>query len=206
MNRSQPTTSACVNRDSVRDIVAQPFTVALIGFKARQLCQRTDFSRSDFDELCQGMLLYLVQKAHLFDAQRGNLEAFVTHALKTWVAMELRYRKRGKRCETYKAVSLEGTPVECEGDVTCLGAVLLEEDGYRRTQVHPVSPTEQFELREAIEHVMGRLDPKDQVLVARVVANGITATAKELGVSWRQVASALARIRGDFEKAGLGAN
>ncbi len=189
---------------SSQTIVSHPFTVTFVSFKARQLCRRSDFSRSDFDDLCQGMLLYLVEKAHLFDAERGNLEAFVTQVLKTWVAMELRFRQRGKRCETYKAVSLEGTPVECEDDVTCLGAVLLQEDGDRRTQVESISPVEQFELREAIDHAMASLDPKDQALVASVVANGITATAKELGVSWRQVANALARIRREFEKAGLG--
>jgi len=150
------------------------------------------------------MRLYLFQKAHLFDPTRGNIEAFVTNALKTWVAMELRYRKRGKRSESYRAVSLEGTPVECEGDVTCLGAVLLEEDGSRRLQVQTISPTEQFELREAINHVMVNLAPQDRELITSVVANGITATARALGVSWRQVANAMARIRCEFEKAGLG--
>lgn len=191
---------------SSHTIVSAPFTVTLISFKAAQLCRRSDFSRSDREDLEQAMRLYLLEKARLFDPARGNLEAFVTNALKTWVAMELRYRTRDKRSESYRAVSLEGTPVECEGDVTCLGAVLLEEDGNRRTQVDSISPPEQFELREAIDHVMSSLDPKDQALVASVAANGITATAKAMGVSWRQVANALARIRGEFEKAGLGAS
>jgi len=185
-------------------IVSDPFTVNFISFKARQLCRRSDFSRSDRPDLEQEMRLYLFQKAHLFDPTRGNIEAFVTNALKTWVAMELRYRKRGKRSESYRAVSLEGTPVECEGDVTCLGAVLLEEDGSRRLQVQTISPTEQFELREAINHVMVNLAPQDRELITSVVANGITATARALGVSWRQVANAMARIRCEFEKAGLG--
>jgi excisionase family DNA binding protein len=32
-------------------------------------------------ELRQGMRLYLLEKAHLFDPERGNLEAFVTHTI-----------------------------------------------------------------------------------------------------------------------------
>jgi len=191
---------------SSHTIVSDPFTVTFIRVKAHQLCRRSDFSRSDHDELQQGMRLYLLEKAHLFDPERGNIEAFVTNALKTWVAMELRYRNRGKRSESYRAVSLERTPVECEGDVTCLGAVLLEADGNRRTQVDPVSPVELFELHEAIDRAMAHLGPQDQALVTSVVENGITATAQALGVSWRQVANALARIRRDFEKAGLGPN
>lgn len=186
------------------NVLSTPFTLCIIRYKAGQLCRRSDFSRSDFDELCQGMLLYLLEKAHLFDPERGNLEAFVTNALKTWVAMELRYRNRGKRSESFKAVSLEGTPVQCEGDVTCLGAVLLEADRNRRLQADPLSAIEQFEQREAIEHVMANLSADDRALVASVVESGVTATARMLGISWRQVANALGRIRRVFEKAGLG--
>ncbi len=191
---------------SSHTIVSDPFTITIIRIKAGQLCRRSDFSRSDYDELRQAMLLYLLEKAHLFDPARGNLEAFVTNAIKTWVAMELRYRNRDKRSESFRAVSLERTPVECEGDVTSLGAVLVEDDGNRLTLANPASPAELFELRDALNHVMAQLSPQDRALVASVVEHGVTATAKALGVSWRQVANAIARIRGEFEKAGLGAN
>ena len=186
------------------DVVSDPFTVTLIRIKARQLCRRSDFSRSDYDDLRQDMRLYLLEKAHLFDPVRGNIEAFVTNAVRTWVAMRLRYRKRHKRSESYKAVSLERTTVECDGDITTLGAVLLEEDGRRLTRTYPISAVEHFELREAIEHAMRGLEPDDRALLIQVAARGITSTAKSLGVSWRQVDNAMTRIRALFEKAGLG--
>ena len=186
------------------NVVSDPFTVTLIRIKARQLCRRSDFSRSDYDDLRQDMRLYLLEKAHLFDPARGNIEAFVTNALQTWVAMRLRYRSREKRRESYKVVSLEGTRVECDGDITSLGAVLLEEDGRRLTQAHPISEAERFELREAIAHAMQGLEPDDRALLTQVAARGITSTAKSLGVSWRQVDNAMTRIRALFKKAGLG--
>lgn len=185
-------------------IVSAPFTVTFIHFKAAQLCRRSDFSRSDREDLEQSMRLYLLEKAHLFDPTRGNLEAFVTQALKTWVAMELRFRKRGKRSQSYRAVSLEGTPVNCDGDVTSLGEVLLEEDGNRRTQVDSISSLEQFEMRDAIDHAQSKLSPEDQDLLKSIVAHGITATAKARGISWRQVSNAMDRIRQEFESAGFG--
>jgi len=189
---------------SSRDIVSNPFTVTLIRIKARQLCRRSGFSPSDYDDLRQDMRLYLIEKAHRFDPQRGNIEAFVTNALNTWVAMQLRYRKREKRRESYKAVSLERTPVECGGDVTSLGNVLLEEDGGRRTQSYPISPIESFELREAIEHAMQGLAPNDRALLAHVSEYGVASAARAFGISRRQVDNAMARIRDCFEKAGLG--
>jgi RNA polymerase sigma factor (sigma-70 family) len=191
---------------SSHDIVSNPFTVEHIRIKAHQLCRRTDFSQSDFDDLQQDMRLYLLRKAHLFDPDRGNLEAFVTNCISTWVAIFLRYRNREKRHETYKAVSLEGTPVEFNGDITSLGALLLEEDGQRLTQAYPTSPTEQFELREALDHVMEGLDPEDRDLLKHVATHGVTSAARTLNVSRRQINNALIRLRSRFKKAGLGPN
>lgn len=188
------------------EIVSDPFTVTLIKIKANQFCRRADFSRSDYDDLRQDMRVHLLEKAHLFDPARGTLQAFVISALKTWAAMQLRYRKRIKRCDGLKAVSLEGTEVECDGEIMTLGDVLLEEDGQRLTRTYPISATEHFELREAIERAMQGLSPEDRALLADVTEHGITATAKSRGISWRQVNNTMARIRRHFEKAGLGPN
>jgi len=189
-----------------RDIVSDPFTITFIRIKARQLCRRSDFSRSDYDDLRQGMRLYLIEKVHLFDPVRGNLEAFVTRALRTWVAMHLRWRSRDKRRESYKAVSLEGTPVVCNGVMTTLGAVLLEEDGRRLTRTDPISAVEQFELREAIAHAMQHLKPQDHAILVHVAEHGVANAAKAFSISRRQVDNALARVRVHFEESGLGPN
>jgi len=188
------------------EIVSDPFTVTLIRIKARQLCRRSDFSRSDYDDIRQSMRLYLLEKAHLFDPVRGNLEAFVTNAINTWVGMELRYRERDKRRESYKAVSLERTPVECDGDVTTLGQVLLEEDGRRLTQTDPQSPVEQLELREAVQHAMQNVQPEDRAILIHAAEHGVASAARAFGRSRRQVLNTLARARIHFEKAGLGHN
>ncbi len=186
-----------------QSIVSDPFTVTLIRIKARQLCRRSDFSRSDCDDLQQDMRLYLLEKAHLFDPVRGNIEAFVTKALSTWVAMRLRYRSREKRRESYKVLSLERTRVECDGDITALGAILVEEDGRRLSQVYTMPAAERFELREAVDHAMANLDPKDREMLAHVAEHGVARAARAFGVSRRQVGNAVARAREHFEKAGL---
>ena len=117
---------------SSHQIVSHPFTVKVIQIKARLLSRRGDFSLSDFNDLCQDMRVYLLRKAHLFDPKRGNLEAFVNNALDTWVAMELRYRNRHKRYESYRAVSLNSTIVKYEGVLQPLAAIVLEEEGGMR--------------------------------------------------------------------------
>lgn len=188
------------------EIVSAPFTVTLIKIKARQMCRRSDFSRSDCEDLQQDMRVHLLEKAHLFDPARGSLEAFVSRTLNNWAAMRMRYRSRQKRCEGLKAVSLERTPVECEGEITTLGAVLLEEDGRRLTATSSISHTEQIEQRDAVDFAMRGLTAEDRALLAQVAEQGITATAEAMGVSWRQVNNAMVRIREHFEKAGLGSD
>lgn len=187
-----------------QSIISNSFTITLIRIKALQLCRRSGFCTSDCDDLRQDMRLYLFEKAHRFDPQRGNIEAFVTNALNTWVAMQLRYRNREKRRESYKAVSLERTPVECDGHITALGKVLLEEDGGRHAQTYPVSPVELFELRGAIDHAIRSLAPNDQAILAHVSEHGVASAARTFGISRRQVDNAMARVRDRFTKAGLG--
>jgi len=185
---------------SSHDIVSDPFTENLIHIKANQLCRRRDFSRSDRDDLEQAMRVYLLEKAHLFDPARGNLEAFVINALGTWSALHLRHRKRLKRHKAVKARSLERTPVECDGEITTLGEVLLEEDGQRLTQTAPLSPFEEVDLQEGMAHVLAHLSPEDRTLLTSVAENGISATARKLGVSWKQVKDTMLRLRPVLKK------
>lgn len=188
---------------SALDIVSNPFTVTFIRIKAAQLCKRTDFSSSDFEDLQQDMRLYLLQRVHLFDPDRGNVESFVTKAVNSFVAMKLRDRELLKRRDDKKAISLERTMVEYEGDITNLGHVLLQEDGQRQTQAYPRSDIEMLELREALETVMNQLDPDDRDLLESIAEHGLKNTARMRGVSWRQVTKARDRLRKQFEKAGL---
>jgi hypothetical protein len=191
------------HEDIVHSLLFDPFTTTYIRIKARQLCSRTDFSLTDDQDLRQEMRLHLIEKAHLFDPQRGNLEAFVTQCINSWVGMQLRYRDRCKRSEEYKAVSLERTEVLCDGVIDMLGDVLLEEDGGRRTRTYAMSAIEDFELRDAMEFVLNNLKPRDLKLLKYVAEHGPSGAPQAIGLTRAQVDESLARIREIMEKSGL---
>lgn len=184
--------------------VSDPFTMTLIRIKARQLCHRRDFPRCEYDDLRQGMRLYLLEKAHLFNPARGNAQAFVTNMLKTWVAMELRFRNRAKRSSRIKVVSLERTLVPCDGGLAVLHSVLLEADGQRLRQTESPAPAEAAEVRAAVQHAMRNVPPEDKAILIHVAEHGVASAARTFDVSRRQILNALARVRVHFEKAGLG--
>jgi len=185
-------------------IVSHSFTVTFIRVKAGQLCRRTDYSRSDFDDLRQDMRLYLLEKAHLYDPGRGTIEAFVTNAVSTWVGMDLRRRGRLKRSNGSPTISLEGTMVECEGDTVELGSVLGEGDLLRRTGGGSVSNIEKIGMRDAVHHALTTLAEDERDLLRHVADHGVASAARERAVSRRQIENALARMRGCFEDAGFG--
>ena len=186
------------------DVVTHPFTINFIQIKAAQLCRRTDVSRSDRDDMQQDMLLYLWKKAHLFDPARGTIEAFVTTAVNSWVGMELRRRDRQKRREDYRAISLEGTTIECEGDTETLDALLSDADLHRRTQQSGHSPIELIDLRDALRCALSKLSKREHSLLVHVAEHGVASAARKHHVSRRQIENALARMRSRFEDAGLG--
>jgi len=192
------------------DVVSDPFTATLIRIKAAQLSRRSDFSGSDRDDLSQQMLLYMLEKAHLFDPARGNIEAFVTNAINSWVAMELRFRGRHKRRGEYEAISLEGTLVKRNGDVVPLCTLIGPADQHRRNQFSPTCQFEVDETAEAVKAVMATLDSEDRDLLRLVAELGKAAAAREWSrrsgapVSRRQIQNALVRLRTRFEAAGFG--
>jgi len=184
-------------------IVTSYFTRHFIGIKANQLCSRSDFSPTDLEDLEQSMRLHLLRKAHLYDPKRGRMEAFVKKVLSNWVAMQLRHLKRRNRRKPSRTVSLERTSVRCEGNITTLGSILLEEDGRRLSQTECLSSLEQYELHEAIEHAMGNLQPEDRAIAIYVADHRILSASRKFGISRRQIKKAMDRVRHQFEKSGL---
>jgi len=176
-------------------IVSHPFTSELIRRKAQQLCRRSDFSRSDEDDLRQDMITYLWTKARLYDTARGSIEAFVTTAVGSWVGMELRRRRAGKRCNGYKTISLEGTLVECDGELDSLADMLGDADGQRRNEIEAKDLIDEIEIREAFRRVSASLSARERALLRDVIDHGVACAARLRRVSRRQIDRALAAIR-----------
>lgn len=192
-----------------QNLLTHPFTATFIRIKARQLCRRCDFSRSDVEDVQQEMRLYLLQKAHLFDPARGSVEAFVTRAINTWISMHLRYRGRAMRRESYRAVSLQHADGQRDNESSALSDNLLEEDGKRRLQRDAASSLEQVEQRQLLEVAMGKLTRRQRLILIGVAEEGVAATARAQGLSRsaidKQVRQIRQRLRGQITLQSTGA-
>lgn len=194
---------------SRQDVVNHPFTSQLIKIKASSLCRRSDSSRSDLEDYQQDMRLYLWRKAHLFDPLRGTIEAFVTDALKSWIGMELRRRRRHKRFNGFTTLSIETTTFECDRDATPLADLLGQSDAQRHTFRSRPTPLDLLMLQERVRHGLSQLTDDERALLYHVAEHGVAGAARtwsqrlDRNVSRRQIDNALRHMRRHFEDPGL---
>jgi len=181
------------------NVVSHPFTAELIRQKARKLARKPGFSRSDEEDLSQGMYLYLWERSRLFDPKRGTIEAFVITAVTSWEGMEHRRRRAKKRRDGFHVLSLESTVVACDGDLDALASVLDERDGVRLTGRDSKSLLDELEIRDEYRLVIARLTKREQQLLRDVIELGVAGTARKRRVSRRRIDRLVAQIRERFD-------
>lgn len=176
----------------------------VIKSKARQLCRRSGFSRSDEDDLVQELTLRLLEKEHLYDPARGaTLDTFADRVITSAVKMILRDRQRLKRAAGFTAVSLESTTVIVDGRPVYLTEAIGDAD-LERVTLNPRSDLSD-EDRAIVREVVESLPPEMREVARRMLDEGnVSAIARDRGSSRRKVYSALLRALPHFSKAGFG--
>jgi DNA-directed RNA polymerase specialized sigma24 family protein len=129
---------------------SDPSVRTIIKKKARQLCRRSECSRSDFDDLCQEMHLHLLRKAHLFDPARACPMAFAQQAINSYAAMHLRAARRTKRRGRNEAISIDGIHIVVSGIKVPLADALDDGDQLRSRGGERITAIERIDLRDAI--------------------------------------------------------
>lgn len=181
------------------DIVSHPFAANLIRRKAQQLSRRPGFSRSDEDDLKQGMLLYLWTASRLFNPARGNIEAFIVTAVRSWMDMEVRRRRAEMRFTGVPDTSLDSTLVNCgEGEFSAMADLIGTADANRRLGREAHELLADLDLREAVARVTSRLTQSELQFMRDVIDGGVAGAARKRRVSRRQILAKLAAIRARF--------
>jgi RNA polymerase sigma-70 factor, ECF subfamily len=183
--------------------VLNAYAQTLIRIKARQICRKAGFNRSDEDDLKQEMVLYLLGQAHRFDPTRASLTTFICQVVDTCAAMILRNRRRLKRVGRIATLSLESTTIDLDGKPAPACRAILPEDLQRRTGGRPDCQAVRQEDAAAAAHAIATMPPDLQNMCDRLMGRTVTAVARDLGTSRRQVRGAIATIRRHFERAGF---
>lgn len=185
------------------DAFLTDYATSLIRFKARQLCRRDGFSRSDQKDVEQDLWLALLCQAEAFDPDRASIDTFIDRVVNSAVRMILRDRRRQKRANGFHAQSLDAPAAGQEGECQSLGAGLSDADRARHRGACPTDEATLREDEEAIEHAFRQMPQPLRDVCRRVMGGSISSAARELGTSRRQIRNALAEARPYFERAGF---
>ena len=184
-------------------IVSNPFTEKLIKIKAAQLCKRSDFSKSDFEDLYQEMYMYVWKKSHMFNPEAGTIEAFVTNLVNTWIAMHFRYRNTQKRAGQQRLHSLDVVFENCENEHANSQCEPGEDARLRHIHVYPLSQEFLFELKQDVQTLLEKMTPSDQELLLSLAEYGRNQTCQKFNVTKHAISKLLDRAKELFCKSGV---
>lgn len=184
-----------------RDAALTRYARTLIRTKARQLCRHPGFSRSDIEDVSQELILSLLAKAHLFDPKRASLDTFADRVVNSSAKMILRGRRRLKRAAGFKTISLDSGTVQMNGKPVPVAETIDTDHRSGRT-VEPPSEVLR-ENDEAVAQALAELTPHLADIAERLKNVSVAGLAREMGVSRRQLYSALRLIRARFEATGF---
>ncbi|MCW2901494.1 MAG: hypothetical protein JWO67_3759, partial [Streptosporangiaceae bacterium] len=170
-----------------RDAVLTAYAKSLIAFKAKQLCRKPGFSRSDEEDFVQDLTLALLEKRGRYDPSRGaSPDTFANRVVISKVKMILRDRRRTKRAAGFTAASLDcDTTAGADGPAP-LSQLMTGDDRARRGTSGPPDPLASLERREALEAALASLPPDLAAVAERLRGRSANAAAVELGISRRR--------------------
>jgi DNA-directed RNA polymerase specialized sigma24 family protein len=191
--------------DPVRLALSTPYIQTLLTLKAWQLSRQPRFLGREQADLRQDLSVFVLRQAHQFDPSRASAQTFISRVVDSAFAMMVRARRRVKRAEGFRAISLEGTFVGGDrgGHSETLLDIIQEEDLRRRYGGRTSDDPQRTDLALDVSAAMAGLSPEHRRVALCLCDAAPAAVARQLGISRRQVRKAIRAIREHFENAGL---
>jgi len=177
------------SRHSINEYAAR-----LVRYKARQLCRKPGFSRSDRDDLEQSLLLDLLKRLPDFDPRRAQLNTFIDRIVNRKVASILRHHKAEKRSRDREECSLNEPVLDVDARVV------------DRHQTTPEATKDSFRWRDMhqdIALVLQRLPEVVQLIALGLAHGSVASIAREHGMSRGTVNKHIESLRRACEDADL---
>jgi RNA polymerase sigma-70 factor (ECF subfamily) len=179
-----------------------PFTLAYVRKRARQLVGKHGFRESDRDEIEQVILVKLAKRLHKADPDNPKWKAYLATTVSHGIASMIRDKQAEKRdhrrsCSIHTVIGNdEDGPVE-------LSDTIGPREANARLGIAPRSDAALAELGMDVADVMTQLPDDLRELCARLQHSSVSQIARDMGVPRTTVSTAVARLRAYFEEAGM---
>ena len=179
------------------------FVVKVIKNKARRLVGSAGFVEADQPDLEQDLVVDLFQRLPRFNPALAKIETFINRLVKHHVATLIGAQKADRRDYRRRAGSLDEEPESEAGDATDVPPVLDSKEYRRETLSSARSDEELRDLRIDLAKTIGELPDDLRSLWNRLQTAPVSHISRETGVPRGTVYEGIARLRSQFERAGL---
>ena len=176
----------------------------VIRHKARQLIGKYGFTRDDYDDLQQEMMLDLLRRLGKYDSSKAGLNTFVARIVDRKISTLIRHQRQEKRDYRRPVCSLDAKVEDQDGQARGLDEILSQDAFDEEVARHDRPEAERVDLRLDLTLVLDEL-PDDLRQLARLLQTRTVAEiARELGVPRSTLyEKGIARLRKIFEDNGL---
>jgi RNA polymerase sigma factor (sigma-70 family) len=188
-----------------KDWILTAYSSFLVAFKARQLCRRNGFAKTDREDVENELWASLANHADRFDPSRASFNTYVDRVVNTTVAMILRSRRQQKRAAGFHARSINASAA-CDKQPSSLSDSLTMSDLGRRNGIEAADDNSQCIDNEAVHHALAQMPEELRDICRRLMGGTISSVARDLAITRRQVRNAISAARPFLERAGFGTN
>ncbi|HPF34960.1 MAG TPA: sigma-70 family RNA polymerase sigma factor [Candidatus Nanopelagicales bacterium] len=176
----------------------------VIRHKARQLIGKYGFTRDDYDDLQQEMMLDLLRRLGKYDPSKAGLNTFVARIVDRKVSTLIRHQRQEKRDYRRQVCSLDAQVEDQDGQARGLDEVLSQDAYDDEVARHDRPEAERLDLRLDLSLVLDELPEDLRQLPLRLQSRTVAEIARELGVPRSTLyEKGIARLRKIFEDKGL---
>ncbi len=166
--------------------------------KARQLVGKYGFTRDDYEDLCQEMILDLLIRLPKFDPSKASLNTFIDRIVNRKAANLIRYQRQAKRDYRRQAWAPRHVTSKISQPPQDAGGISQDDFDFRFGKYTPPA-TRRQDLCIDVASILAALPPDLQPLAKLLMTHSVAEAARELRVARSTLCEGpLARLRGIF--------
>jgi RNA polymerase sigma-70 factor (ECF subfamily) len=190
--------------ENTKQRILDGYARKVIRYKARQLIGKYGFTRDDYDDLQQEMMLDLLSRLGKYDPSKAGLSTFVARVVDRKVSNLIRHRKQEKRKFSVRVLPLDAEVDGQDGEPLGLDEVLSQDAFDDEVGRHDRPRSERLDLRIDLTLALDELPDDLRELARRLQTRTMAEIARELGVPRSTLyEKGMARLRKIFEDKGL---
>jgi len=190
--------------ENTKQRILEGYARDVIRHKARQLIGKYGFTRDDYDDLQQEMMLDLLRRLGKYDPSKAGLSTFVARIVDRKVSTLIRHQRQEKRDYRRQVCSLDAKVEDQDGQARGLDEVLSQDAFDDEVARHDRPGAERLDLRLDLTLALDELPDDLRQLALRLQTRTVAEIARELGVPRSTLyEKGIARLRKIFEDKGL---